>query len=338
MKTTKPKKMKRLSRGAIWSRVLLGAAAGLSLPAVAQDVADQPNAGEPIAEPDQGAHLQPVTFTAGSSYQFTSHLDSGGRYTLGRFRTGLGVPIKIDDQWSVMTSFKYELDGYHFKDTGGAYPWDNVNTFSGVALAQYRLDENWLIYGGPIVRGSAESGASWGQAIKPGAAAAFNYIASDTFSIGGGIVAIGQIKDDKHSTLVLPIVTVDWKFADDWKLKVGFTDLATGGYGADVLWDFDPQWQLDFGLAYHKNRFRIEGEGPSANGVGQESSGTLTTAITWKPFTDLSQTILRDFSTTAFGGLAVGGRMRTDNSEGIEITDTRYKTAAILGLKANFTF
>lgn len=334
MKTIKPKKMKRLSRGAVWCNVLLGAAAGagMCLPAVAQDAGEATSTGEQIAEPNQAAHIQPITVAAGASYQMMSHLDSAGRFNLERFRTGIGVPIKIDDQWSVATSFKYELDSFHFKDTGGMYPWGNVNTFSGVALVQYRLDEKWLIYGGPIVRGSAESGASWGQAVKPGAAAAFNYFWSDTFSIGGGFLAMGQIKDDEHSTLFLPIITLNWKFADDWRLKVGFTDLATGGYGADVLWDFHPQWQADFGLALHKNRFRIEGNGAngSTDGVGQESGGTLTAALNWMP--------CKEFTGTGFVGATVGGKVRTDNSSGIELNDTKYKTTGIIGLKATFNF
>lgn len=34
--------------------------------------------------------------------------------------------------------------------------------------------------------------------------------------------------------IVLPLVTANWKFAENWQLKAGFIDVATLGYGASV--------------------------------------------------------------------------------------------------------
>lgn len=296
----------------------------LCLPAIGQDT-EKLDTGEAVPAAEQGANRLPMQVMAGGSYQFKSDLDNGGHFSLWRFRTGLGVPVRINDQFSVATSVKYERDFYVWG--GGLEPWSDINILTAVSLLQYRYDEHWLFYGGPIVRSAGESGENLGNGTRAGGALAVNYIANESLSYGGGIVVMGQIEE---KTKVLPIITAKWKFTDDWMLDVGFTDLATGGYGADVRWDFHPGWQLAFGGQVHQSRFRIEGNGGTANGVGQEKAFTLTTAVTWSPD--------KAFSADAFVGLVLGGRVELDTANGTQLRDDKYDPTAIVGLKATYKF
>jgi len=293
---------------------------GLCLSALAQDE-EQLDTAQSVPAAAQRTNRLPVQVTLGGSQQFKTDIDGGGEFSISRFRAGLGLPFRFNDQWALASTFKYQLDAYDFN--GGGDPWDTIETFTAVALLQYRLDEHWMIYGGPLLRMAAETGADLDDATRGGAAIAFKYTVDENLNLGAGIIAMGQLEDD---TLVMPILTLDWNFMDEWRLKVGFTDLATAGYGAEMSWDFHPNWQLAFGGAFHKSRFRIEDH----DGIGQEKAFTLSVAATWTP----SQT----FSGTAFLGLAAGGQLRLENSGGTKLEQHDYDPAPILGLKAALRF
>jgi len=317
--------MKHLTLRTLQCLALLGSTA-LGLPALAQDE-QQLDTAEPVSAETTATNQNkmPMPFTAGWTHQFNTHVDGGGNFSIDRFRLGLGLPIQLNDQFFIATVVKYQVDSYNFG--GGISPWENIETFTAVGLLQYRADDHWLWYGGPIMRSAMESGVNWGNATRGGGVLAVNYFADSNLSFGGGLLVMGQLEDN---ALVLPIVTVNWKFADDWRLKVGFTDLATAGYGIDAVWDCAPDWQLTFGGAFHKSRFRIEGSGPTADGIGQEKSFTLSAAATWVPN--------KTFCATAFVGLATGGKLRVEDSSGNELSESDYDTAPIFGVNAKVKF
>jgi hypothetical protein len=315
--------MKYMSSRTVQCLVVLGMA-GLCLPALAQNE-DKVETGEPVPAVEQGAARSPIQVSVGGSYQAQTDVDRGGDFSLSRFRTGLAVPLRFNDQFALATSLKYELASYDFG--GRISAWHNINTLSGVALLKYKIDEHWLVYGGPAFRFSAESGAGWDNAKQGGGLIAVNYIMNDKLSFGGGLFGMSQIE---NSFQVLPILTANWMFADNWKLNLGFTDVATAGYGLGVSWDCCKDWQLTFGGQMNKARFRIDGNGATSDGVGQDQSVTLTVAATWSP----NKTI----SGTAFVGIAAGGELRLENSTGRKLYSQNYDPAPILGLKADVRF
>ena len=303
--------------------IVLGMA-GLCRPALAQD-SEKLETGEPVTATEQGAQRLPFQVFAGGSYQAQTDVDHGGEFSLARFRTGLGIPVRFNDQFTLATSLKYELASYSFGNK--VDPWHNINTLSGAALLKYKIDEHWLVYGGPAFRFSAESGSGWDNAKQGGGLIAVNYTMNDKLSFGGGLFGMSQIE---NSFQVLPILTANWKFADNWKLNLGFTDLATSGYGVGVSWDYRPEWQFTFGGQMNKSRFRIDGKGATSDGVGQDQSVTLTVAASWTPC---------KFATgTVFVGIAAGGELRLEDSTGHKLSSENYDPAPIFGLKADLRF
>jgi len=317
--------MNHLTLRTIQCLALLGST-GLCLSALAQDE-QQLDTAEPVTAmaTETNQNKIPMPFTAGWAHQFNTHVDGGGNFSIDRFRFGLGLPVQLNDQFYLATTVKYQLDAYNFG--GGIDPWGNIETLTLASFLQYRPDEQWMWYGGPIMRTAVEEGANWSDGTRGGGLLAVNYIADENLSIGGGLLVMAQIKED---ALVLPIITLNWKFADDWRLKAGMSDLATGGYGLEAVWDCCPDWQLSFGGAYHQSRFRINGSGPTTDGIGQERALTLTAAATWSPN--------KTFSATGFVGLATAGKLRLEDSGGNEIADNDYDTAAILGVNAKINF
>ena len=298
----------------------------VGLPALAQDVESLDNgiatpAPQQPVDATQPSSRLPITASLGASEQFNGSIDKGGDFSLTRVKLGVGVPVKLNDQVQLGTAFRYEYDHYNFDNTTA--PWENINTLALSSVLSWQIDDTWSAYAGGIVKMSAESGAALNRGTTGGGLAGFNYKFDETLSLGAGLAVMGQLEED---TKVLPVITARWKFADNWRLDVGMTDVATAGYGAELKWFFSKEVDFGFGAQFHKSRFRID----AADGVGQEEAATLYADTTWhaSSHVDLG----------AFCGLAVGGKLRVDNSTGTKLIQSDYDPAAILGLKAAVRF
>jgi len=283
----------------------------------------------------------PTTLSTGLAEQFNTGVANGGTMSITRFQAGVVAPFRLTDALVVSTSFKYGLDSYDFRGVQPQWrgPWHNINTYTLATIVQGTIDDQWSVYGGGLVRESGETGAEFGEGFTGGGLIGVNYKYSDTLSFGGGLGLMSQLED--HAA-VLPLITANWKFADDWRLRVGLTDVATTGYGAEVIYDAVSDWQLAFGFQHEKSRFRIEGRnslisvppgriyGPTQDGIGQEESSALYTDATWHATSDID--------VDGYLGLTVGGNLRVENQHGTGIYSSDYNTAAIIGLKASFRF
>jgi hypothetical protein len=137
---------------------------------------------------------------------------------------------------------------------------------------------------------------------------------------------LGVVDQIEDHALVLPLLTANWKFADDWTLKLGLSDVATTGYGIKVIYNLSPQWELSAGLQHQMSRFRIQNN----DGVGQDESSTIYAAATWHA-TDM-------LDVDGYMGMAVGGKLTLDNSTGTQIIGSNYNSAAVVGVKASYRF
>jgi hypothetical protein len=316
--------------------------AGLSLvglPAFAQEVEqlnDGANAPGEMEQSAEGARL-PITATTGVSEQFNAKInDTSASFSVTRFMAAVKLPIRLSDDFALGNSFRYGMDSYNFNSYSGnfpAAPWHNINTISGASILKWRMDDTWTIYGGGFMKMSADSAAELEEGVTGGGLAGFDYKVDDTLSLGLGIGVAKQIED--HAQF-LPIITAKWKFADDWMLTAGLTDVATMGYGVEAKWLYNEAWDFGFGLQYHKSRFRTSSRNPvlypagSSDGVGQEKSGLFYASATWHatPKVDVS----------GFAGLTVGGNIEVMNSSGDELAGHNYKSTAVLGAKASVRF
>jgi hypothetical protein len=301
----------------------------MSIPAFAQDAENMDNG---VSAPDSVEQQQPVdnqsgqsgrlpiTVSAGVSEQFNADIDDGGSFSITRVKTGVSVPVRLNEDFKLSTSVRYEFDSYNFDDIDA---WENINTLSAASILSWRMNDNWTTYGGGFVKMSAESGADLSDGTTGGGLLGFNYKVDDTLTLGAGLAVVGQIEDDAS---VLPLITAKWKFADNWRLDVGLSDVATTGYGAKLNWIFDQEFEFGLGAQFHKSRFRIK----SNDEVAQEQSATLYVDATWHASPKI------DFN--GFIGIAAGGKLKVDDSSGNELTDTDYDPAPIIGVRALVRF
>ena len=340
------KRHKKLAVNKWTGGTLLAGLSLVGLPAAAQEVENLNDgvngpAEQAVQAPETGGRL-PITATAGIAEQFNSKInDTSASFSITRLSAAVLVPIRLNDQFQLGNSFRYGLDSYNFNSYSAnfpAAPWHNINTISLASVLKWKMDDTWTFYGGGFVRMSADSSVEMEEGATGGGLGGFDYKVNDTLSLGAGAAIAKQIAD--HA-LFVPLITAKWKFADDWMLTAGLTDVATMGYGVEAKWHFDDAWDFGFGLQYHKSRFRINsaaanrfapnpGLVSTADGVGQEKSSILYASATWHadPKVDV----------TGFVGLTVGGDLKVENNSGDQLAGHTYKATATVGAKASVRF
>lgn len=309
------------------SRVLstsrLIAFAGCGLIALAVSASGQ-NAGdlEGLEQQDPSGQIR-----VGAGYRLETDIDEGGEFSEFAARVAGGGLFPIHDQLQIVLPISYQFSHYDFSDFGGD-PWENIHILRVAALMRYEIDDHWSIYGGPAGGFSAESGADFGDSLTGGGIVGFNYQASATFSIGAGVGLFTQIEDDAK---LLPFITADWQFADNWNLRVGFSEVAgNGGYGLEVMCHLNEQWKVGGGAQYRQKRFRLDEDGPLPDGVGQDKSASLYGKFVWAASEKVSLEVI--------GGIAATGEVQLENSDGHELGDSDYDPSALIGVRGIFKF
>ncbi len=262
----------------------------------------------------------------GVGYRTEADIDGGGKFSEFSARVAAGGRFPIHDQLEIVLPISYQFSHYDFS---GGDPWENIHIFRAAALLRYSLDDHWSIYGGVAGGVAAESDADFGEAITGGGLIGFNYQASATFSIGAGIGVFSQIEDDAR---VLPFITADWQFADNWNLRLGFSEVAAnGGYGLEVMCHLNEQWKVGGGLQFRQKRFRLGDNGTLADdGVGQDKSGAVYGKVVWEPCPQGSLELI--------AGIAAAGEVRIEDSGGHKLGESDYDPSAVIGVRATFRF
>jgi hypothetical protein len=266
-------------------------------------------------------------------------------------RTGvqatLGHRFELSDKAYFALQGNYIGSYYDFSHSAGnsanngPYRWEDIHTFSLFGLYGWKAGEKWTWVAGPMFRLSGESGANMSDAVTGGGVVGFNYKASDTLTLGLLLGVVSQIED---SAALLPIPTVNWRFADRWKLDFGvLSTLAHPGIGPDISFRPSDEWEIGFGASFQKRRFRLDDHTNNArrptssvaprtnhDGVGQETSFPIYARARWSP----SKTAFLDF----YGGIAAGGGVRIEKEHGGKIKSTSYDPAPIFGIRGQLLF
>lgn len=255
--------------------------------------------------------------------------------------------INIGHDRSLVLLGTYSLNAYDFSGgrrtstppvvTDNFYQWDDVHRLVLGGLFGRDVNDRWRIIVGGIVRSWGESGADFGKSITGGMITGFDYHPNENFSIG---VLVGAFSALEDTVGLLPIPTLKWKFAEDWRLNVGMVRVGDPGVGLEVDWAVTETVTLGAGASFQNRRFRLGDKTraisvPRPNrtddgGVGQETEIPLFVQARWRP----TPKIDLDFQT----GVAIAGNLRVESDAGGYIKDDDYNNAPFLALKGTFAF
>jgi len=260
----------------------------------------------------------------GYLHQFKTDIDNGGEFSVDRFFVQGGVTYSPQIRRSVSLALGYGYDGYDFSGSGGfgaLQPWSSINSYRLSTPVRWGFDDKWTLFFIPTLRFTAESGADLDDAVQAGGFGGFSYRFSDRLTLGPGIGVLTQIED---SASVFPVLLIDWKITDRLSLKTGRGTGATLGPGLALDWRASEKWSLSLGGRYERLRFRLDEQGVSPDGVGEDRSFPL--------FAGISYTHSPRFQVSLIGGVEVGGKLSISDKDGNEIVKESYDTAPFIGL------
>lgn len=277
----------------------------------------------------EAADLQsPVTATRvipGFGYRSDGDIDGGGEFSEVAFSIRGGPSFAFSENIRMVAWASYRFSHYDFS---GFDPWENIHTFRATPIVNYAMNEQWSFYGGPTFGISGEEGADFGHSFTAGALAGVSYKVHDRLSVGGGLGFFSQIEDDAR---LVPFITANWQFLDQWNLRVGFSEVAaSGGLGAEVSYDINPHWKVGTGFQFQQKRFLLDEDGPVPDGVGQDKSVPIYAKVGWQ--------VTEKTLVELLVGVAVGGEVLLEDENEREIAEEDYDPSALIGLRAVFTF
>jgi len=281
-------------------------------------------AAEPPAKP-WGLSIEAL-----GAHQFSADLDGGGAVAMDETALRVGLSRSLTPGLRLGLTLGYTEFGYDF--AGGAYalaaaPWSTIRSARAGVSLNARLSERWTLFALPSMRWAAEEGAALDDGAFGGVLAAASYRVSDRLTIGPGFGAFSEIEADAS---VFPILAVDWKITDTLSLNTGGGLAASRGPGLVLEWRPADTWTLSFGVRYENERFRLDDQGPTPDGVGQDRSIPV--------YLGVAHTLGRFVSLSLVAGAKTAGNLRLENAQGDKLADADYATAPFAGatLKVRF--
>ena len=268
-----------------------------------------------------------LSFDAAFTWQFESNLKNqnqgsvahGRAHTDGKFRLGLTDSLDLTMGW------RYQYDHWDFNDT--VEWWRDVNTLQFNLGMRWRLDDNWMIFGGGQVMWSVENGGSWNDGVIGGGAGGFSYAFSKDLVIGAGLGIRSQLEDD---ALFYPIIVLDWQITDrlslDTRLETGWANQS----GAELVYQLTDEFDVGLAVVFDYERFRLEDSGPVPGGVGTTETLPLMFYLTWEP--------MPDTSITGYIGATVYGRIKATDAASQDVFASTYDPTPVIGIQGSIRF
>jgi hypothetical protein len=224
----------------------------------------------------------------------------------------------------------YGLDAYQW--SGGAGfpaepPWELVHTFRISTPVRWAFDRSWTLFVIPTVRATAEDGAPVEASMQGGGVVGFSYRFGERLAIGPGVGVITEIEDDPT---VFPVLLIDWAITDRLRLATGRGLGSTLGPGLALSFEATEQWSFLLGGRYEKLRFRLNGDGASPNGVGEDRFFPVYAGVTYS-FFPIGRVSL-------VGGVDLGQEHRLEDERGNRVAREYFDPAGSVGLSYSARF
>jgi hypothetical protein len=264
-----------------------------------------------------------------SSYQFKSNMDGGGDVSIARYGISAGGAAPLTDRTGLGVSMSYNREEYNFSNTNGfpvQSPWSQINRLSLAMRLGYRLTDQWSIGGGPVVQHAGEDGASFSDSLMYGGMASAIYRPNPNLMIGFGAGVFYRLGE----TRVFPSLIVSWKITDRLRLGNAYRLGTSGPAGLELSYKVDDNWEAAAGGGYRSSRFRLDKDGSTPGGIGENSN--------WPIYARLTRKLGSVMHLDMYGGAAFGGKMKLQDGNGSDIRTINYNATPIVGftLRAGF--
>lgn len=274
----------------------------------------------PEAEP-AGPPAKAVTqykVSASPIRQAEVDIDGGGRFGLTSVLMRLEASRHLSAGTRAGLTLKYAVHDYDFENAaalGGGSPWNKVSRL-GLSIPVYvRVDDSWMLGVTPSIDWLREESADSGKAESYGGTLFVLNSLSRRQSVGLGAGVFREIDGD---TKIVPLLAVNWRFNERWRLANPFDAEALGPAGLELSYRINDRWRLGGGGVYRSSRFRLDREGIAPDGIGEH-----TTAISFLRLRRVAPGFELDF----YVGAMLEGEMEVQDPRGRQIAAQDYDTA-----------
>jgi len=270
-----------------------------------------------------------ISASLSSSYQFKSNLDGGGDASIAYYGVAVGNEKSLGDNVGLGVRLNYEREEYKFSNTNSFLvpnPWGQINRVGLSMRLGYKLTNQWSLGGGPVVQYAGENGAGFSEALMYGGIVSAVYRANPDLTIGFGAGVFYRLEE----TRLFPSLLVSWKITDRLRLGNTYRLGVTGPAGLELSYKVDENWELAAGGGHRYSRFRLDKDGPTPGGIGENRN--------WPVYARLSRKLWATLHIDLYGGAAFGGQMKLQDSRGNDLNSIDYQTTTFLGcnLRAGF--
>jgi len=239
-----------------------------------------------------------------------------------------GHRFQMADDLFLIGNLAYQGSYYDFSNGGGPAQlvWNDIHQLT-LTFGFGWTSDNWSFVAFALGRTSGEGGAHFGDTLTGGGGLSIDYRWNEKLSTGAILGIISQLED---SAAILPIPTVDWRFAEDWRFRFGLVGLVYPGIGPEVSYR-SGDWEVAFGGSYQKRRYRLENHSGLANdGIGQERSFPFFVRVEYAATEKLDLGFML--------GATFGGEIRSEQDGGARIFEKNYDPAGNIGLQIAYRF
>ena len=262
-------------------------------------------------------------------YQGKGDLQGGGDYSawstilragmLGELGGGrrAGVVVNFDH-----TEYDFSAPGAF----GGVAPWGAVQRYGVAAPLSMALNDGWFLGMTPSVDWIHEKGADVGESLTWG-----GIVSATRFFANGNRIGVGlAVFDRLNETSVFPLLIVDWKLSDRWRLANPLPAGPTGPAGLELDYRFDSGWNIGLGAAWRTTRFKLSKTGAVAGGVGEERGVPV--------FLRATHNFSPSMALNLYGGFITAGQLRVENASGSVVQKVDVDPAPLLGATLSARF
>ena len=262
-------------------------------------------------------------------YVGNSGIDGGGEYSMFGGILRAGVTRSLGGPNLAGVTFNYDYLDYSFSDPaafGGVAPWNVVRRYGVAAPLMFGVSEGWLLTVIPSVDWFRENGADEGESLTWGGVLSATRFFADGNRLGLGVGVFQRLE----KTSFFPLLLIDWKISDRWRLTNPLSAGPTGPAGLEIDYRLDGGWSLGLGAAWRTTRFRLSESGPVPNGIGEERGFPV--------FLRATRSFGGGIALNLYAGVVTAGQLRVEDPDGNALREVDVDPAPLVGLTFSARF
>jgi hypothetical protein len=256
-------------------------------------------------------------------YVGSSGIDGGGDYSMAGAIVRAGVTRSIGGPNLAGLTFNYDYLDYSFSSPaafGGVAPWNVVRRYGVGAPLMFGVGEGWLLTVIPSVDWFRENGADEGESLTFGGVLSATRFFADGNRLGLGVGIFQRLE----KTSYFPLLLIDWKLGDRWRLTNPLSAGPTGPAGLEIDYRLDGDWSLGLGAAWRTTRFRLSEAGPVPNGIGEERGLPV--------FLRATRNFGKGIALNLYAGVVTASQLRVEDPNGNAVREVDADPAPLIGL------